>query len=184
MESKGREDFDAVYSKYRDLIFQTAVMYIHNPEDAEDIAQEAFVRYYIFSAHDKVDNPKNWLMVISKNLARNYIRRAAYERGLVEKEGVEKMLEMESGPDVEDIFFENMWKREIMDYTDRILEAVRARNRKWYDALIYAYCMEMPRKTIADCMGISPDALTSMLRRAKQWIRKNYEDEYDHIDKA
>lgn len=182
MESGRREGFDAVYKEYRELVFQTTVLYTHNPDDAEDIVQEAFVRYYIHSAHSIVANPKNWLLVISKNLALNHIRHAKYERLLSEEESMEIILERE--PDVADVFFENMWKREILEYTDRILEAVSSRNKRWYDALIYAYCMKMPRREIADCMGITLDALSSMLRRAKNWIKDNYNDEYDHIIKA
>jgi hypothetical protein len=30
-------------------------------------------------------------------------------------------------------------------------------------------------------MGITVDALQGLLRRAKDWIKKNYRDEYDHI---
>lgn len=184
MESNDRDGFNAVYCKYRNLIFQTVLMYTHNPEDAEDIVQEAFMRYYIYKSHSTVDNPKNWILVTAKNLANNHVRRLHYERELIEKEGTAKTHEVKTEADVADVFFENMWKREILEYTDKILGAVRARNKKWYDALIYAYCMEMPRQEIADCMGISVDALTGILRRAKKWIRKNYEDEYDHIIKA
>lgn len=181
MESKRRADFDAVYREYRDLVFQTAVMYTHNPSDAEDIVQEAFVRYYIYRAHSEVNSPKNWLLVTAKNLALNHLKHRAYERVLNEEERMELLLEPE--PDAADVFFENMWKREQLEYTDRILEAVRLRNRKWYDALICAYCMEMPRQEIADCMGISLNALASMLKRAKKWIRDHYREEYDHIMK-
>lgn len=182
MESKRREGFEAVYREYRELVFQTAIMYTHNPDDAEDIAQEAFIRYYIYSAHSMVSNPKNWLSVISKNLSYNHVKHAKHERLLNEDESIEEMLEWEH--DTADVFFENMWKREIVEYTDRILGAVKVRNKRWYDALIYAYCMEMPRRELADCMGITLDALTSMLQRAKNWIRENYREEYDHITRA
>lgn len=182
MESKRRRGFDAVYHECRDLVFQTTVMYTHNPDDAEDITQETFVRYYIYSVHSTVSNPKNWLLAISKNLALNHMKHTKYERLLNEDESIEELLERE--PNVSDVFFDNMWKREIVEYTERILEAVRLRNKKWYDALIYAYCLEMPRQDIADCMGMTLDALMSMLRRAKNWIRDNYRDEYDHITRV
>lgn len=182
MESERRKDFDAVYEEYRHEIFRAALVSIHNPNDAEDIAQEVFIRYYIYSSHSEVSNPKSWLMVTAKNLAYNYVKHAKYERLLHEEENMELLLECE--PDLADTFFENMWKREILEYTDRVLEVVKARKKKWYDALIYAYCMEMPRQDIADCMDISLDALSSMLQRAKNWIKENYKDEFDHIIKA
>ncbi len=182
MESERRKDFDAVYKEYRHEIFRAALVSIHNPNDAEDITQEAFIRYYVYCSHSEVSNPKSWLMVTAKNLALNYVKHAKYERLLHEEENIENMLECE--PDLADIFFENMWKREVLEYTDKILEVVKARNKRWYDALIYAYCMEMPRRDIADCMGISVKALSSMLQRAKNWIKENYKDEFDHIISA
>lgn len=182
MESERREDFDAVYREYRDLIYQTALVSIRNLNDAEDIAQEAFIRYYVHRSHSTVENPKSWLMVTAKNLAYNHVKRLRRERLLHEEENIENMLKCE--PDPADIFFENMWKREMLEYTDRILEAVKDKNKKWYDALIYAYCMKMPRQEIADCMNTTLDALSSMLQRAKNWIKENYRDEFDHITRA
>lgn len=179
MESIRREGFEAVYKEYRDLIFQTINMYIQHPDDAEDLTQEVFIRYYIHSARSKPDNPKWWLMVVAKNLARDYIRHSRFERLLTEEESMEQLLER--APDVEDAFFDNMWKLDILEYTERIFEAVSAKNRKWYDAMIYSYCMKMPRQEIADCMGITLDALMGMLKRTKKWIKDNYKEEYDYI---
>lgn len=182
MESERRKDFDAVYREYRHLIFQAALVNIHNSNDAEDIAQETFIRYYIHRAHSTVENPKSWLMVTAKNLAYNHTKHTRYERLLHEEENIENMLKCE--PDPADIFFENMWKMEMIEYTDRILKAVKDKNKKWYDALIYAYCMEMPRQEIAESMDMTVDALASMLQRARNWIKENYRDEFDHITRA
>ena len=46
----------------------------------------------------------------------------------------------------------------------------------------YAYCNEMPRQEIADRMGMSLNAVMSTLTRIKDWIRKKYKDEFDHIN--
>lgn len=182
MESERREDFDAVYKEYRNQIYQTVLMSIRNPDDAEDIAQEAFMRYYIHRAHSEVGNPKSWLAVTAKNLAYNHVKHTKHERLLNEDENIENMLGKE--PDPEDIFFENMWKKEMYEYTDKILTAVLERNKKWYDALIYAHGMEIPRQEIADSMNMTTEALASMLQRARNWIRENYRDEFDHITRA
>lgn len=128
MESGRKEDFDVVYRKYRDQIFRTAFMSIRNPADAEDIAQETFMRYYIHHAHCKVDNPRSWLTVTAKYLTYNHIKHAKYERLLHENENMENMLDKE--PDLEDIFFEKMWKKEMFEYTNKILAAVLEKNKK------------------------------------------------------
>ena len=45
IEFIGRQGFDAVYEKYKNLIFQTAFLYIKEWYAAEDIMQETFLRY-------------------------------------------------------------------------------------------------------------------------------------------
>lgn len=181
-ESKGRAGFDAVYAEYKDLILQIAVKNTKSLHDAEDIVQEAFFRYYICSAHKEIKNTKAWLAVTANNLAINHVKHAQYEILLNEDEEMELLMKRELG--AEDNFFDNMWKRDIIVYTDKVLKAVSQRNKRWYDALTYAYCMKMPRQEIADSMGITLDALQSILLRAKNWIRKNYKEEFDYITRA
>ena len=50
IEFIGRQGFDAVYEKYKNLIFQTAFLYIKEWYAAEDIMQETFLRYYIYES--------------------------------------------------------------------------------------------------------------------------------------
>ncbi len=90
---------------------------------------------------------------------------------------------MEEGPDTEDLFFGNLFKRDRAAYTSRILEAIRDKNKRWYDALVYAYCMDMPRKEIADYMRTTVDGVEGLLTRAKKWVMEHYKEEYDHIIK-
>ena len=33
-------------------------------------------------------------------------------------------------------------------------------------------------------MGVTLEVLHSMLYRARQWIKKNFEEEYDHLNNA
>ena len=44
----GRPGFEAVYDAYKDLVFQTAYLYLKDWYAAEDIMQETFLRYYIY----------------------------------------------------------------------------------------------------------------------------------------
>ena len=74
IEFIGRQGFDAVYEKYKNLIFQTAFLYIKEWYAAEDIMQETFLRYYIYMEHTRVENTKSWLLTTAKNIALNYIR--------------------------------------------------------------------------------------------------------------
>lgn len=179
MESNIAGDFASVYNHYRKLVFQTAFIYTHNQADIEEIAQEVFLRYYIYSKHKTVENPGSWLAVTTRNYTVNYLKHMEHGRLLNEDESMELL--MEEGPDTADVFFENLWKKNCAAYASRILEAIRCRNKRWYDALVCAYCMNMPRREIADYMGTTVNGVEGLLARAKKWIIKNYREEYDQI---
>lgn len=128
IEFIGRQGFDAVYEKYKNLIFQTAFLYIKEWYAAEDIMQETFLRYYIYMEHTRVENTKSWLLTTAKNIALNYIRDNSRSTVLGmedEEEGVYGSVE--GG---EEIFFDKLWRREVLLAADTILDALYRRNRR------------------------------------------------------
>ena len=180
IESGKKNGFNAVYEKYRKMVFRIAYQYTCNEEDAKDITQEVFGRYYIFAETSQVMYVQNWLATTARNIAVNHVKRISHERLLWAEEEMEDYLGHEDDP--EDKFFGNLCKKDELEYACRILEALKAKKQKWYDIAVYAYCNEMPRQQIADRMGMSLDAVMSTLTRIKDWIRKNYKDEFDHIN--
>lgn len=182
IEFIGRQGFDAIYEKYKDLIFQTALLYINEWYAAEDIMQETFLRYYIYMEHTRVENTKNWLLTTAKNITLNYIRDNS--RAICLDLGEDEEGAYGLGESGEEIFFDKLWRREVLRSAGTILGALYRRNRRWYDAVTLVYCMEKPQKQVAECMGMSLESLQSMLYRARNWIKKHYSEEYDHIHEA
>lgn len=182
IEFIGRAGFHAIYEQYKDIVFQVACMYIKNWHMAEDITQEAFLRYYIYMEHTKIDNAKSWLITTTKNIALNYKRDMKRETPIDTDEYGEEYLGVEQSG--ETLVFRKMWNAEVVMSTSTILDALYRKNRRWYDAVTLVYCMEKPQKDVAECMGINMDTLYSMLYRAKNWIKKNYRSEYEQIYEA
>lgn len=182
IEFIGGSGFDAIYEQHKAKIFQTAMMYTKEWHTAEDITQEAFLRYYIYMEHASIDNTRQWLLTTTRNIALNYRRDRSREQ-LVDFEefGEDKMDCSES---TETIFFRKLWKREVLTSTITILDALYEKNRRWYDAVTLVYCMERPQKEVAECMGVNLDTLHSMLYRARNWIKEYCREEYDHIHEA
>jgi len=67
-----KEAFDILVQRYRASLFRFVYHSLHNKEDAEDIAQEAFVRAYLSLSQLK-DNSlfRTWLFKIALNLIRD-----------------------------------------------------------------------------------------------------------------
>ena len=57
------------------------------------------------------------------------------------------------------------------------------KNRRWYDAVILVYYMDVPQTKAADILGMKTQALYTMLHRIKKWIRKKYSVEYEEMTK-
>lgn len=165
IESEKKNGFDAVYEEYHKMVFRIAYHYTCNREEAEDISQVVFGRYYIFSETGRVTNVRSWLATTARNVAVNHVKHISYERLLWAKETMEDYLGYEEDP--EEQFFGTLREKDEIECACRILAALKTKKRKWYNLAVYAYCNEMPRQEIADRMGMSLNAVMSTLTRIK-----------------
>lgn len=71
-----REAFMHLTQLYQNKVFQLAYSYFHNKEDALDIVQETFLRFYQ-KAHmfRPGNNFQNWLLSLAKNICIDYYRK-------------------------------------------------------------------------------------------------------------
>lgn len=76
------EAFGTFLAHHQDLVYGIALRSTKRPADAEELAQDAFVRAYrALAGYDAVRirelRPRGWLAAITANLARNRARKAA-----------------------------------------------------------------------------------------------------------
>ncbi len=82
-----REAFMTVTHLYQKKVFLLAFSFFHNREDALDIVQETFLRFYQkVSLYRKGKNFQNWLLQIAKNLCIDYYRKNYKKGGELRKE--------------------------------------------------------------------------------------------------
>ena len=84
----------------------------------------------------------------------------------------------------EEVFVRKFKEREYTKLKVDIFEALYEKNPRWYDIITITYILGKPQKEVAENMGVSLDVLHSTLYRAKQWIRKNFAEEYTHLSEA
>ncbi len=93
-----REAFMKIVHLYQRSVFILAYSYFHDEEDALDVVQETFLRFYQKAHQFKPsDNFKNWLFKIAKNLCIDYFRknhqrsqRIVREKMILTTSGIEK----------------------------------------------------------------------------------------------
>ncbi len=183
METKAidRAAFDVIYKENADSVYQTALRYSgNNYHIAEEITQTAFMKLYasLGDVNEKAIN--SWLLTTVKRMAINHkrnIKREVLKESLFSFESEDEFFEESS----EDDFIRMVCNKEYRELAEDIFEELYQWNRRWYDAIIFTYFLEMPQKKVADIMGIKLEVLHSMLYRAKRWIKKNYEEQFNHL---
>lgn len=68
-------DFRRVFENYKDLIFSVAYGYLKNRDDANDVMQDVFLKYYRRSEGFPDENRlRAWLVTVAANGSRNILR--------------------------------------------------------------------------------------------------------------
>src|SRR5712692_1506682 len=71
----GEEVFEAVFTRYYPLVYQLAYRCTGQRDEAEDIAQEVFLRFYRMPPHAASEGEERaWLCRVTTNLSLNALR--------------------------------------------------------------------------------------------------------------
>ena len=74
---------DSVYTEFRPLLFSIAYRMVGSAVEAEDLVQEAFLRYHREESDGAViESPRAWLSTVTTRLALNHLESARVRREL------------------------------------------------------------------------------------------------------
>jgi RNA polymerase sigma-70 factor (ECF subfamily) len=165
-------DFTTFMRNYQDMVYSTAVRLIGNETQAEDIAQEVFIK-----AHTHFDNLKTsptaggWLKTVATNLSINHIQRYkkrwSFFSDLVHKddEGGEREVEF-AAPDT---FFSSVDSTERREWIERALEKLPDHQRI---PLVLYHFEDLPYEDIARKLGISLSKVKTDILRGREALAK------------
>lgn len=182
----GKNAFDAVYDANMEIVYKIALHYSGKHERAQDITQQVFMKLYINIENTNINNVEAWLKTTVKHIALNErkinARKAQHEKLLPNVESVvDKVIYLES---LEDSLVSQLSMKDRAELAEEIYAELYRKNERWYEAVTITYILEKPQKEVADSMGVSLSVLQMMLYRAKKWIKKRYQERYDHLDEA
>jgi len=165
-------DFTTFMRNYQDMVYSTAVRLIGNETQAEDIAQEVFIK-----AHAHFDNLQTsptaggWLKTVATNLSINHIQRYkkrwSFFSDLVHKddEGGEKEVEF-AAPDT---FFAGVDSTERREWIERALEKLPDHQRI---PLVLYHFEDLPYEDIAKKLGVSLSKVKTDILRGREALAK------------
>lgn len=71
-----KNDIEAVYDMYADMLYRLSLSYLQNSEDARDAVQDVFIKYVTASDIFKDDEHKKaWLIRVTVNCCNDMLRR-------------------------------------------------------------------------------------------------------------
>jgi RNA polymerase sigma-70 factor (sigma-E family) len=151
-------DFEAVYERNFDPLFRLASMLVSNQAEGEEIAQEAFVRWY--ARRGIVKDPDSYLRTVVINLSRDGLRRRLTVRRrahVFEAAAVEAAAGTEAVP------------------TNPLLDVIAGLPARQRAVVLLRYYEGRSERDIATIIGCRPGTVKSLLSRALDALRKEIE---------
>lgn len=158
--------FKELYSLFSNKVYATALHYLQNIPDAEEVTQDVFLSIFNNASSFKGNSSVNtWVYRITVNTSLNFLK-SRKRRTFLFIDDYKKEI-----PDFEHpgIIEENKENAKLMyQAIDTLPDAQKT-------AFIWGFIEEKPRKEIADIMEISLKAVESLLQRAKANLRMKLE---------
>ena len=170
-----QQSFELLLQRYRTPLVNFLYRMVRSREQAEDLAQEVFLRVYR-AREDYEPSAKftTWLFRIATNLALNSLRDHRYQKLEISmdapivadaEDGDERMMEVaDEHPDIEQHLVEEARKKMIRHAIEKLPEKQRAA------VLLHKY-QELDYAEISKILRCSESALKSLLFRAYETLR-------------
>lgn len=146
------QEFGYYVEAFSKVVFRTAMCYLKNKADADDIMQEVFLKLYTSDTYFVNDaHAKAWLIKVTSNMCKNLLK-SPWKRLIQPIETAEEM------PD----------KAEKDKGFARIIMKMKSKNR----IVLYMHYFEgYSTREIAEILGEKENAVTSQLYRGRKQLK-------------
>lgn len=163
-----KNEFRWLVEKYRKFVFRTALGFVHNSEEAEDLAQEVFVRIYqSLSQFQGKSEFSTWLYRITINVCTTHVSHNR-RKNILQLTG-HYLREALCLPCPDNNPQEKLTQDEKSEAIRRAIDSLPA---KQHIAFTLSKYDELSQKEIARIMQISEGAVEQLLQRAKINLQK------------
>lgn len=151
-----------LYQRHSERIYNTALTYLQNTTDAEEVTQDVFTKVWRSAAGFKAESQvTTWLYRIAVNTSLTALKKR-------QKRGVFGMIH--PGHDPPD-FHHPGAKLEEREENKALFSAIYRLPNRQKTAFVLSYVEELPRQQVADVMGLTRKAVEGLLMRAKKSLR-------------
>lgn len=163
---KMKYDIETLMREYGNDVLRTAYSYVKDKFTAEDIFQEVFIKAYknLESFRDE-SSVKTWLIRITINAAKDYLKSAYNQKVVPMMEFKEDMLTSED--DFEEI--------ENKDRDAQVRKTVMSLPQQYREVLLCVYFHDMSVAETAKSLDIAEGTVKSRLSRARDMMKNKLE---------
>lgn len=157
----------AIIARDRRKVLHMGLTAFGNPADAEDMAQDVFIRIWrrMEQGHTLDDTPSAWVMRVTINVIRDKMRTPWYRRVTVDAEAGNSL----SVPSAEDQALEGQ--------ASTLLAAVRQLPPSQRDIVLLFYVADQSLHTISETLGVRDSTVKTRLHRARRRLVRILESE-------
>ncbi|WP_420641190.1 RNA polymerase sigma factor [Candidatus Leptofilum sp.] len=151
--------WELLVRQHQEAVFRLAYLLLHNAADAEDVAQETFVRAFLSLERFDAERPlRPWLLQISRNLSKNRLRSLSRYWSMVTR------------------YWQQQEPVAIPDSVNgnesaRLWRAVQQLRPNAQEVIYLRYFLELSEAETAVALNIPPGTVKSRLHRALRQLK-------------
>lgn len=174
-------DFQPLYNQYKVLVYNVALHYVQNSEDAEEITQDVFVQvYHSIGKFQNNSTFKTWIYRITINKSLDFIKHKKSKKRFFifgQRSDSEKELENISSFEHPGIAMENQEDAAIL------FKVINELTENQRTAFILSKLDGLSNPEIATIMDVSISSVESLIFRAKTTLKEKLSQQFENYRK-
>jgi RNA polymerase sigma factor (sigma-70 family) len=164
--------FETIYMCYYPLVYRLAYRYVGQPDEAEDIAQEVFLRFYHLPPHAANEaQQRAWLCRVAINLGLNVVRKRKSRIG--QEWRMDAVMQESSLAMAEE---QNPERVVLAEEQAALVRTILTQLPERQQVCLMLRSVGLSYEEIAEATGIPITSIGSILIRATQAFRRSYDE--------
>ncbi len=167
--------YETLLNKYRSLVFTIMMKMVRNPQEAEDLTQEAFIKaFHSLPSFKEEFAFSTWLMKIATNNCIDFLRKRKLKTRSIHEPVKYKDEELERSLPAQDPTPE---KTLLQEERRRIIEeAIQELPDRYRHVILLRHKEEKSYEEIADILGLPLGTVKAQIFRAREMLNQKLKD--------
>ena len=172
---------ESLFSVYKDRVFNTAVSYLQNIQDAEELTQDVFIEIFNSAEKFKGDSSlSTWIYRITVNKALDKLKFNKRRKRFAVITSIFKPESAELAIDTPD-FIHPGTEMELKERSQLLFKALNELPENQKTAFILSKLESLSQKEISAIMKVSVSSVESLIFRARQGLKSILNEKYDEL---